>query len=233
MGRGQRRAGDDARQGNETNQGAMNMRAAIYARVSTAEQTCENQLIDLRRYCEVRGWDAIEYVDTGVSGAKDRRPALDQLMANALCRKLDTVVVWRLDRFGRNLRHLITAIEELNVAGVSFVSTGENIDTASPTGRLMLGIMGSFAAFERERIRERIHAGLARARRQGQKLGRKRQRIAQRDLLRVAGLSVREAGKVLGVPASRVHSERLRVFGNGSQRAVPITEENPTLTPPA
>src|ERR1051325_9377273 len=163
------------------------MRAASYARVSTADQTCENQLIDLRRYCAARGWDATEYVDTGVCGAKDRRPALDALMADARRRKVDTVVVWRLDRFGRNLRHQITAIEELNAAGVSFVSLGENIDTASPTGRLLLGIMGSsFAEFERERIRERIHAGLARARGQRQKLGRKRQRIAASDPLGVA-----------------------------------------------
>ncbi len=209
------------------------MRAAIYARVSTADQTCENQLLDLRRYCEARGWTATEYVDTGVSGAKDRRPALDALMADARRRKVDTVVVWRLDRFGRNLRHLITAIEELNAAGVSFVSTGENIDTASPTGRLLLGIMGSFAEFERERIRERIHAGLARARRQGQKLGRKRQRIAARDLQAVAGMSVREAARVLGVPPSRVHSERLRVFGNGVEQSHQIAEENATVSAPA
>jgi DNA invertase Pin-like site-specific DNA recombinase len=209
------------------------MMAAIYARVSTADQTCENQLIDLRRYCGARGWDATEYVDTGISGAKDRRPALDQLMADARRRKVDTVVVWRLDRFGRNLRHLITAIEELNAAGVSFVSMGENIDTASPTGRLLLGIMGSFAEFERERIRERIHAGLARARRQGQKLGRKRQRIAASDLQRVAGLSVREAARVLGVPASRVHSERLRVFGNGCERTPRIPEQSAASMPPA
>jgi DNA invertase Pin-like site-specific DNA recombinase len=209
------------------------MRAAIYARVSTADQTCENQLIDLRRYCAARGWDATEYVDTGVSGAKDRRPALDQLMADARRRKADTVVVWRLDRFGRNLRHLITAIEELNAAGVSFVSLGENIDTASPTGRLLLGIMGSFAEFERERIRERIHAGLARARRQGQKLGRKRQRIGLRDLQSVEGLSVREAARVLGVPASRVHSERLRVFGNGPEQTPQIAEETAVAMTPA
>ena len=209
------------------------MRAAIYARVSTADQTCENQLIDLRRYCAARGWDATEYVDTGVSGAKDRRPALDQLMTDARRRKVDTVVVWRLDRFGRNLRHLITAIEELNAAGVSFVSMGENIDTASPTGRLLLGIMGSFAEFERERIRERIHAGLARARRHGQKLGRKRQRIPASDLQRVAGLSVREAARLLGVPASRVHSERLRLFGNGPEPTPQIIEETAASMPPA
>jgi DNA invertase Pin-like site-specific DNA recombinase len=148
-------------------------------------------------------------------------------------RMVDTVVVWRLDRFGRNLRHLITAIEDLNAAGVSFVSTGEHIDTASPTGRLLLGIMGSFAEFERERIRERIHAGLARARRQGQKLGRKRQRISERDLQQVAGLSVREAARVLGVPASRVHSERLRVFGNGPKRTPQIAEQTAVATTPA
>ncbi len=180
-----------------------------------------------------RGWDASEYVDTGVSFPKDRRPALNALMADARRRKVDTVVVWRLDRFGRNLRHLITAIEELNAAGASFVSMGENIDPASPTGRLLLGIMGSFAEFERERIRERIHAGLARVRRQGQKLGRERQRIPASDLQRVAGLSVREAARVLGVPASRVHSERLRVFGNGGEPRGQIAEENIALMPPA
>ena len=89
-----------------------------------------------------RGWTATEYVDTGVSGAKDRRPALDQLMTDAAKRRIDVVVVWRFDRFGRNLRHLVTSIEELAAAGVSFVSTGESIDTSSPTGRLLLGVFG-------------------------------------------------------------------------------------------
>src|SRR5688572_20483499 len=135
-------------------------------------------------------------------------------MCDAKQRRLDAIVVWRLDRFGRNLRHLITGIEDLAAAGVAFVSMGESIDTTSPTGRLLLGVLGSFAEFERERIRERIHAGLARARRQGQKLGRRRQRISERDLETVAGLSVREAAERLGVPPSRVHSERARLFGN-------------------
>jgi putative DNA-invertase from lambdoid prophage Rac len=187
------------------------VRAAIYARVSTADQTCENQLLELRRYCAARGWEATEYVDTGISGAKERRPALDRLMTDAGQRRIDAIVVWRLDRFGRNLRHLVTTIEELAAAGVAFVSMGESIDTASPTGRLMLGILGSFAQFERERIRERIQAGLQRARRQGQHLGLRRQRIATEALERVHNLSVREAAKVLGVPASRVYRERERV----------------------
>jgi len=201
------------------------IRAALYARVSTNDQTCDNQLLELRRYADARGWTLREYVDTGISGSKDRRPALDQLMADVAARRVDAVVCWRLDRFGRNLRHLIVTIEELTAAGVAFVSMGESIDTGSPTGRLLLGILGSFAEFERERIRERITAGLARAKRQGTKLGRRRQRIAARDLERVAGLSVREAAKALGVPASRIHRERGRLFQNVHEQTIRIAAE--------
>ena len=204
------------------------LRAALYARVSTTDQTTENQLHDLRRYCGARGWTAFEYVDTGVSGAKDRRPALDRLITDAASRQIDVVVCWRLDRFGRNLRHLVITIEELAATGVAFVSLGESIDTGTPTGRLLLGVLGSFAQFERERICERVHAGLARARRQGQRLGRRRQRITLRDLERVAGLSVRQAAKVLGVPASRVHRERERLFQKSSRRDPRIAQENET-----
>lgn len=187
-------------------------RAGIYARVSTTDQTCENQLIELRRYCEARGWTTTEYVDTGVSGAKDRRPALDRLMVDARQRRIDAVVVWRLDRFGRSLKHLIDAIGELHEAGVAFVCPDQNIDTASTTGRLMLHILGAFAEFERELIRERINAGLARAKKAGTTLGRRRKRISARDLQRVSKLSVREAATALKVPPSRVHRERARLF---------------------
>jgi DNA invertase Pin-like site-specific DNA recombinase len=200
-------------------------RAAIYARVSTNDQTCENQLLELRRYCEARGWQSTEYVDEGISGAKDRRPALDQLMTDAKRRKLDVVVCWKLDRFGRSLAHLITAIQTLTDSGVGFTSIGEGIDTRSATGRLMLGILGSFAEFERERIRERIHAGLARARRQGQRLGRRHERINALDLERVRGLSVREAAKVLRVPPSRIHRARA-LFQNPSSRTSPIAPDS-------
>src|SRR5216683_911141 len=114
------------------------MKAAIYARVSTLDQEPENQLAELRRYVEARGWTAVEYVDKGVSGAKDRRPALDRLVADAARRRFDVLVVWRLDRLGRNLRHLVTLIDELTAVGVGFASLGEGIDTQTPSGRLQL-----------------------------------------------------------------------------------------------
>jgi hypothetical protein len=113
------------------------LRVAIYARVSTLDQTCENQLLELRRYVEARGWSAVEYVDTGVSGSKDRRPALDQLTADIRRHRLQAVVCWRLDRLGRNLRHLVLMLDEWQAPGVAFVTLGEGIDTSTPAGRLV------------------------------------------------------------------------------------------------
>jgi len=138
------------------------VRAAIYARVSTLDQEPENQLQELRRYIEARGWQAVEHCDRGVSGSKDRRPALDQLVADARRRRFDTLVVWRLDRLGRNLRHLILFLDELTALGIGFVSLGEGIDTSTPAGRLQLHILAAIAEFERSRIQERVKAGLAR-----------------------------------------------------------------------
>src|SRR5678815_672210 len=143
------------------------MRAAIYARVSTLDQEPENQLVEVRRYVQARGWTAVEYVDRGVSGAKDRRPALDQLVTDARRRRFDVVVCWRLDRLGRNLKHLITLLEELQALGVAFVSLNEGIDATTPAGRLQMHILGAIAEFERERIRERVLAGPQRGRRDG------------------------------------------------------------------
>ena len=140
-------------------------------------------------------------------------------------RRLDAIVVWRLDRFGRNLHHLISTLDELRALNVGFVSIGEGIDTTTPVDRMNAGILGSIAEFEREGIRERIHAGLARAKRQGQRLGRRRQRISAADLERVAGLSVRGAAKMLGVPPSRVHRERNRLFQNPANSTSQIAPE--------
>jgi DNA invertase Pin-like site-specific DNA recombinase len=114
------------------------MRSALYARVSTTDQEPENQLAELRRYTAARGWSTTEYVDRGVSGTKDRRPALDRLLIDARRRRFDAVVVWRLDRLGRNLRHLITLLEELQALGIAFVSLNEGIDATTPAGKLQM-----------------------------------------------------------------------------------------------
>src|SRR5437867_10862420 len=124
------------------------MKAAIYARVSTLDQEPENQLQELRRYVEARGWQGVEYVVKGVSGAKDRRPALDQLLADARRRRFDVVVCWRLDRLGRNLRHLILLLDELQALGIGFITLGEGIDTTTPAGRLQLHVLSAISQFE-------------------------------------------------------------------------------------
>jgi len=175
------------------------MRAALYARVSTADQEPENQLAELRRYCEARGWSVVEFVDRGVSGAKESRPALDAMIAGAKRRKFDVLVCWRLDRLGRNLRHLILLLDELQALGVSFVSLGESIDATTPAGKLSLHILGAMADFERSRIAERVRAGLARVRAQGKRLGRKPCGISDDLFLAVSHLSTRGAAEVLGV----------------------------------
>src|SRR5438445_6562326 len=153
------------------------MRAALYGRVSTLDQEPENQLAELRRYTGARGWTTAEYVDRGVSGAKDRRPALDQLLVDARRRRFDVIVCWRLDRLGRNLRHLITLLDDLQALGVAFVSLAEGIDATTPAGKLQLHILAAIAEFERERIRERVLAGLQRAKAHGRRLGRPRREV--------------------------------------------------------
>lgn len=184
------------------------MRSAIYARVSTFDQEPENQLAELRRYAEARCWTSEEYVDRGVSGAKDRRPALDRLLTDARRRRFDVLVVWRLDRLGRNLRHLIVLLEELQALGIAFVSLNEGIDATTPAGKLQMHILGAIAEFERARIAERVRAGLQRARAQGRRLGRPGCRILPVDLARTDHLSVRNGARVLQVSASVLHRAR-------------------------
>lgn len=174
------------------------MRVAIYARVSTHDQTADNQLLEIRRYLESRGWTAAgEYVDTGISGAKDRRPALDELTADVKRHKVKAVVTWSLDRLGRNLRHLVLLLDDWQQRGVTFVTMREGIDTSTPAGRMAAGLFGVIAEFERARIQERVHAGLARARAQGKTLGR-RQHESAGQLATVDGRSHAEAAKQLG-----------------------------------
>lgn len=187
------------------------MRAAIYARVSTFDQEPENQLQELRRYLEARGWTGQEYVDRGVSGAKDRRPALDDLVKDARRRRFDVVVCWRLDRLGRNLKHLITLLDDLQALGVAFVSLAEGIDATTPAGKLQLHILGAIAEFERERCRERVLAGLQRARTSGVKLGRPRRQPPIDRLSDLQGVPNGQAAERLGVSRSTLMRWRRQV----------------------
>lgn len=187
------------------------MRAALYARVSTSEQSTLNQLIDLHRYCQARVWeDTVEYVDEGVSGSKDSRPALDKLVKDARRRKVDILVVWKLDRLGRSLRHLILLLDELTALGVAFVSLGEGIDTSTPAGRLQLHVLGAIAEFERDRIRERVRAGLARVKAQGRRLGRPEVVVPSGRLASVGHLTLNEGAAALGISRSTLKRWRRR-----------------------
>jgi DNA invertase Pin-like site-specific DNA recombinase len=179
------------------------MRTALYARVSTLNgQDPEMQLRELREYAARRGWEiADEYTDHGVSGSRDSRPALNRLMTDAQQRRFDAIVVWKVDRFGRSLRHLVNALAELGALGVAFVSLRDNLDLSTPSGRLMFAVIGAMAEFERSLIQERVKAGLGNARAKGKQLGRP-QRIVNRESIlqmKAEGLSLRQIAERLGL----------------------------------
>jgi DNA invertase Pin-like site-specific DNA recombinase len=162
-------------------------RVALYARVSTLNnQDPEMQLAELREYACRRGWQIVEeFTDQGVSGCKESRPALNRLMADACRRRFDAILVWKIDRFGRSLKHLVNALAELAALGVAFISLRDNLDLSTPSGRLMFQIIGAMAEFERALIQERVRAGLRNARAKGRRLGRPRVIV---DAPRIASL---------------------------------------------
>ncbi len=185
----------------------MNSRVAIYARVSTSDQSTESQLLDLRRYVRERGWELFkEYTDNGVSGTKDSRPALNELMNDAKKRRFDAVLVWRFDRFARSTKHLILALEEFRNLGIDFISYQENIDTSSPLGSAIFTIISAVAQLERDIIAERVKAGLRRARENGKVIGRPKALFSVEEAykLRLQGLSLREIGEKIGVSRTTV-----------------------------
>lgn len=186
------------------------MKAAIYCRVSTLDQSVAMQRADLVRYCEQRGFSCFaEYVDEGISGATAQRPALDRLMADAKKRLFDLVICWRFDRFARSTKHLIAALDEFRHLGIEFISYQENIDTGSPIGKAMFTIVAAIAELERNIIAERIRGGIRRAREVGKQLGRRP--ITDVDLLgtvlqmKAQGRSVRAIAKAVNVSKSFVH----------------------------
>jgi putative DNA-invertase from lambdoid prophage Rac len=186
------------------------MRCAIYARVSTTDQTCESQLKELREYVDRRGWQNHgEYIDTGFSGSKASRPALDRLMADAAKRKFDCIVVYKIDRFGRSVLHLNQQLAALTSYGVRFISTSQSLDTdqSNPTSRLLLQILASVAEFEREMIRERTLMGIRAARANGKIIGRPKRVFRRDEVVRLRdekGMSWRAISKQLVVPVMTV-----------------------------
>ncbi len=185
-------------------------RVAIYARVSTTDkgQDVELQLRELRAFTQTRGWGIHqEYLDEGVSGSRFHRPALDRLLTACRRRQVDIVLVWRLDRLGRSLKHLIMTLDEFQSLGVAFVSLHEQLDCTTATGQLLLHLLGAFAEFERAIIRERVKAGLSNARIKGKRLGRPSLGIdhAHVKSLRTTGHSIRKIARALHVSPASVH----------------------------
>jgi DNA invertase Pin-like site-specific DNA recombinase len=199
------------------------LRAALYARCSTHDkgQDPELQLVPLREYCERRGFRiAGEYIDNGISGKQERRPELDRLIQAASKRQIDIILVWKLDRFGRSLKHLVTALDELSALGVGFISYQDNLDLTTAQGRLMFHIIGAMAEFERELIGERVRAGLENAKRKGKRLGRKP--VPPVDLAKIIdshrkapSLSIRDLAGSLGMKRGIVH-KTLSNFKSGT-----------------
>lgn len=149
------------------------MKVAIYTRVSTVEQNVDNQIIELEKYCKSRNFEIFKvYADKGVSGAKESRPEFDLMLQDANKRRFDCLLVWKLDRLSRSLKHLLTTLDSLSNLNISFVCYNDNIDTTTPAGRLMFQMVGAFAEFERALIKERVCLGLRRAKQQGKILGR-------------------------------------------------------------
>jgi DNA invertase Pin-like site-specific DNA recombinase len=184
----------------------MSARVAIYARVSTTNhgQDVSMQTRELRQFAEARGWTvAGEYIDAGVSGAKDSRPELNRLMADAHKRRFDVVCVWRFDRFARSVSHLLRALETFKALGIDFVSFSEQMDTSTPAGKMVFTVLGAVAELERSLTVERVRAGLRNARAKGKTLGRPRVIVdaAKIAKLRASGASWQTITSQLGISA--------------------------------
>ncbi len=189
-------------------------RVAIYARVSTQDQDPGLQLSELRKYIKDRGWQVHhEYVDIGQSGAKDSRPELNKLMADAKRRRFDTVLVWKFDRFARSVKHLVNSLYEFKALGIDFVSLTEGIDTSTPLGEAMFSIIGAMAQLERDLIRERVTAGMRRAKEKGKALGRPKREIDPEAVveLKERGLNMEEIANTLGISRATLFNRRAAV----------------------
>jgi DNA invertase Pin-like site-specific DNA recombinase len=197
--------------------GKSKVRAALYARVSTTGhgQDVGLQLDELRAVAEQRGWRVVaEHVDEGVSGTRDRRPALDRLMADVRARRVDLVAVWRFDRFARSTRHMVVALDEFRDLGVDFVSIRESIDTSTSVGRVLYTLISAIGEMEAEATRERVVAGVRRAQANGKHCGRPRKAVPVEAAVALLGegRALREVAGMLGCDRN-VLRDRLRESG--------------------
>ena len=188
-------------------------KVAIYARVSTDKQTCENQLIELRAVAERCGYTIVqEFVDSGISGAKGRadRPALDAMMKAANQRKFDLIMVWDISRLGRSLQNLVELLNDLQSMLVDLMFLQQGMDTSTSSGRMMFSIFGALAEFERNLIRERVVAGQNRAKARGVKMGRPSKMNdglrSAIQLLRENGMGIKQIAKEVGVGVGTVYT---------------------------
>jgi DNA invertase Pin-like site-specific DNA recombinase len=190
------------------------VRVALYARVSTADkgQDPRVQTLELQEYCQRRGWSvAGEYVDVGISGTKEKRPELDRLMADAHRRRFDAVLCWKFDRFARSVSHLLRALETFRSLGIDFVSFSEQLDTSTPTGKMVFTVLGAVAELERSLIVERVRAGMRNARAKGKRIGRPPRTFLSQDARRsiyeahaTGGASLRQLAVRFGTSISTV-----------------------------
>ncbi len=212
-------------------------RAALYVRVSTIDQHLETQLLDLRGLAAQRGLEIIHEYSDKISGAKSKRPGLDQLLYDARRHKFDVVVVWAFDRIARSVRHFLEVLDELNHLNIEFVSFRENVDTGGPLGRAMVVIIGAIAELERNLIIERVRAGMRRARLEGRQIGRAPLEINRPALLldRQRGMSLKDLAKAYGISKAsvcRVIKDAQRGVSKGCGPAASATAETKELRPP-
>ncbi len=188
-------------------------KVALYARVSTRDQDVELQLVELRKYVQDRNWKTFkEYIDIGQSGAKDSRPQLNLLIVDAKRKRFDVVLVWKFDRYARSVKHLVNSLYEFKALNIDFVSLTEGIDTSTPLGEAMFSVIGAMAQLERDLIRERVQAGMKRAKARGKAIGRPKAYLDVDEVKRLIekGHNVTEISRILNVSRANIYRN-----GNG------------------
>src|SRR5579862_1373813 len=204
-------------------------RAALYSRISTGDQHLETQLLDLRELAKQRGLGIVREYSDVISGAKAKRPGLDQLMADARRRRFDVVLVAAFDRIARNVRHFLDVLDELNHLNIQFISLRENIDTGGPLGRAMLIIIGAISELERSLIVERVKAGMRRAKLEGRRIGRTPLNINREQVVqdRRSGMSLTQVSKKHRISRASV-CRLMREAGASSTRVIAQTPQTST-----